>query len=99
MAGKVSLSVNNVPINLDYFVEEYILNVLSGIIASLHDTSSIESLVLNIDNEGQVNISLNKADVPLKYFPVEIIRSTVLGMITPLKGVDGEVNHLEITVS
>ena len=99
MTRRISLSVNDVPINLDYFVESYIDHVVGGIMASLKDTGEVENLELAIDNEGQVTINLNNADVPLKYFPVEIIRSTVLGMITPLKGVDGEVNHLEITVS
>ena len=53
---------------------------------------------LAIDNEGQVTINLNNADVPLKYFPVEIIRSTVLGMVSTLKGAEGEINRLEITI-
>jgi hypothetical protein len=98
MAKKVSLSVNEMPINLDYFVESYLEHVVSGIIGSLHDTGEIETLQLNIDNEGQVEINLNNADVPLKYFPVEIIRSTIFGMIAPLKGVEGEINRVEITV-
>ena len=97
MARQVSLSVNDVPINLDYFVHKYLEQVVAGILASLDDTGEIESLELAIDNEGQVTINLNNADVPLKYFPVEIIRSTVLGMVSTLKGV-GEVDRLKITI-
>ncbi len=99
MAGEVNLSVNNIPINLDHFVRSYIEHTVGGIVASLNDTGEIESLELTIDNEGQVAIQLNNAEVPIKYFPIEIIRSTILGMIAPLKGVEGEVNTLEITIS
>ena len=98
MTEQISLSVNDVPIQLDYFVREYIEKVVGGILASLHDTGEIESLQLNIDNEGQVTINLNNADVPIKYFPNDIIKSTILGMVAPLKGV-GEVDRLEITIS
>ena len=98
MAGKVTLSVNNISIELDYFVVEYIEHVVGGILASLKDTGEIESLELTIDNEGQVAVNLNNADIPLKYFPVEIIRSTILGMVSTLKGVDPVVNSLELTI-
>jgi len=101
MAKKVTLSINNMPINLDYFVSEYIESVAGGILGSLHDTGEIDTLEIAIDNEGQVSITLNNSDVPLKYFPNDIIRSTVLGMVTPLKGVESieNVDTLEITIS
>jgi hypothetical protein len=98
VARQVSLSVNDVPINLNYFVQGYIEHVVGGILASLNDTGEIESLELSIDNEGQVKIDLNHADVSLKDFPNEIIRRTILGMVSTLKGV-GEVDRLEITVA
>ena len=97
MASQVSLSVNDVPINLDYFVLEYVENIVGGILASLRDTSEIERLELSIDNEGQVTINLNNSAIPLKYFPNEIIKSTILGMVSTLKGVK-EVDRLEITI-
>jgi hypothetical protein len=97
MTGRISLSVNDVPIGLDHFVRRYLEHVVGGIVASLRDTGEIETLELAIDNEGQVKITLNNTDVPLKYFPVEIIRSTILGMVSILKGVD-EVDRLEITI-
>lgn len=97
MTKQVSLSVDDVPINLDYFVYGYIDHVVGGIVGSLRDTGEIESLVLAIDNEGQVTINLNSAAVPLKGFPNDIIKGTILGMVAPLKGV-GEVGRLEITI-
>lgn len=101
MAKNVTLSVNNVPINLDYFVSEYIKSVVGGILASLHNTGEIDTLELAIDNEGQVSITLNNSDVPLKYFPNDIIRNTIFGMVAPLKGVESieDINALEITIS
>ncbi|MFC1970389.1 hypothetical protein ACFLV0_00380 [Chloroflexota bacterium] len=98
MTKQITLSVNNVPINLDYFVQEYIDHVVGGIVASLNDTREIENLELFIDNEGQVTINLNNADVSLKYFPNEIIKSTIMGMVTKLKGVS-EADRLELTIS
>ncbi len=98
MTRQVSLSVNNVPIDLDYFVESYIDHVVGGIVASLNDTGEIKTLELSIDNEGQVAISLNKEDVPLKYFPIEIIKSTIEGMVLPLKGVDSVTTPIELKI-
>jgi len=98
MTRKVSLSVNDVPIQLDYFVRDYLAHVVGGIVTSLHDTGEIETLELKLGNKGQVTINLNGATVGLKEFPMEIIRSTVLGMVSVLKGV-GEVDRLEITIS
>lgn len=97
MTRQVSLSVNDVPIELDFFVEGYLYHVVCGIMASLRDTGEIENLELSIDNEGQVTINLNNSAVPLKYFPVEIIRSTILGVVAPLKGVS-VVDRLQISI-
>lgn len=99
MSRKLNLSVNDVPINLDHFVHKYIEHVVGGIVASLKDTGEIDSLELTIDNEGQVAINLNNTSVPLSYFPMEIIRGTILSMVSTLKGVDTEINRLEITIS
>ena len=98
MTRKVSLAVNNVPINLDYFVQHYLDCVTGGIIASLHDTGKIEELEISLDNTSDVKITLNNSDISLKPFPVEIIRSTLLGMVAPLKGVDPVVNTLELSI-
>lgn len=99
MARKVSLTINDNPIEMDNFVEGYIYHVTAGILASLKGTNTIEDLELKIDNDGLVEIALNGVDIPLSYFPVQIIRSTVTGMVANLKGVDGEVQTLELKVS
>jgi hypothetical protein len=98
MTRKTELSVNNTPVNLDYFVSGYLDHVTGGIVASLHDTGEIKRLKLTVD-EKDVRINLNGADIPLNYFTVEIIRSTVLGMVAPLKGVEGAaVSKLELNI-
>jgi len=99
MAEQVELSVNNIPIKLDYFVHEYLEKVVGGIIASLHDTGAIKDLELTVDNNGDITIRLNGTDISLKEFPVQIIRSTIEGMVTPLKGVEGRVNNVEIKIT
>jgi hypothetical protein len=99
VARSVKLSVNNIPIDLDYFVEEYIEHIVGGIVASLRDTGDIDNLELTFDSDGQVKLYLNNADVPLKYFPMEIIKSTLEGMVLPLKGVESVINTLEIEIS
>ena len=98
MTRQISLSVNDVPVNLDYFAQEYIDHVVGGIVASLRDTGEIENLELTIDSEGQVKMTLNNSDVPIKYFPNEIIKSTIEGMVSTLKGVDGVIDRLHITI-
>ena len=99
MARKGSLTVNNNPIKLDYFVEEYVYHVVNGIIASLKDTGVIKTLELDIDNTGDVKINLNGSEVPLSFFPVEIIRNTLAGMVSNLKGVYGELKTLECRIT
>ena len=98
MTKKITLAVNEVPIDLDYFVETYLDHVAGGIIGSLQGTGEIEELNLTIDNEGQVRIDLNNCNVELKVFPVEIIRETLFGLVKPLKGVSGEVATMEINI-
>ena len=66
MTKKVELTVNDVPINLDYFVEGYVESVTAGILASLKDTGEIKDLELDIDNEGQVQIKKRSFFMGLK---------------------------------
>jgi hypothetical protein len=96
---EISLSVNDTPVKLDYFVTGYIDHVVGGIVASLKDTGDIKTLELTIDSDGLVAMDLNGAEVPLSFFPSEIIKSTVEGMVTPLKGVTGGVSSLELKIT
>ncbi len=89
MTRQIKLTVNDKPIELDYFVAGYIDHVTGGILESLHDTAPIKTLKLTIGGkEGQVKISLNNANLPVNYFVEEIVKSTYAGILKPLKGVD-----------
>jgi hypothetical protein len=95
---KISLVVNDRPVQLDYFVAGYLDHVTGGIIASLKGASEIKNLELNIDNDGIVSINLNGAEIPLNFFASEIVKSTVSGMVAPLKGIEGAINKLELKI-
>jgi hypothetical protein len=95
---KISLSVNDTPISLDYFVSGYLDHLTGGIIASLKGTGEIKNVKLDIDGDGIVTLNLNDAEIPLNFFTTEIIRSTVTGMVAPLKGVTGAIDKLELKI-
>jgi len=99
VSRKVSLTINKVPIKLDYFVEGYVYHLTGGIIASLKDTGPIKKLTLDIDDSGEVKINLNGADVPCNEFVTKIIHATLAGMSTTLKGVDREMETLELKIT
>ena len=86
MIRQVSLSVNDKPIEIDYFVQGFIDHTISGILAALEGTGEIKSLVLTIDGD-KVTINLNNALVPINPFVSKIIKSTITGMVSSLKGV------------
>ena len=98
MARQISLSVNDSPIPVDYFVEGFIDHVVGGMLAALEGTGEIETLDLSIEEDGQVIIILNNDRVPIKPFVIEIIRSTIVGMVSPLKGVSG-VKTLKLAIT
>ncbi len=93
---QISLSVNDVPIELDYFVEGFIDHVLSGILATLEGTGEIGELDVSIEGD-KVTINLNNAVVPINPFVNLIIRNTIVGMVSSLKGVS-EINRMNISI-
>ena len=96
MTKRVSLSVNDVPIELNYFAEEFVDNTVGGMVASLEGTGEIESLHLSIEGD-TVTLNLNNAGVPTSLFVSKIIRNTVTGMVSSLKGVSA-VDRLSISI-
>jgi hypothetical protein len=91
MTREVTLTVNDAPIKLDYFVEGYVDHVVRGIVGSLRGTGEIRELELTVEDEDTVRLRLNGEDVFLKPFPVLIIRQT-------LAGVDGPLRTLRVTL-
>jgi hypothetical protein len=98
MAQKVSLTVNDVPLEFNEFVEAYFFHITGGIIASLKDTAPIKKLKLDIDKTGDVKINLNGKDIPLNIFVTDIVKNTLEGMVANLKGVTGKVKTLSLKI-
>lgn len=96
MARQVSLSVNDTPIEIDEFVQVFIVRTIGGILSVLKNTGEIESLNLSIEGDA-VSIELNNKSVPLSPFVAKITRNTVAGMISALKGVS-EINKVHINI-
>ena len=96
MIRQVSLSVNDIPIELDYFVQGFIDHTVGGILLALEGTGEIKSLGVVIEKD-RVRLDLNDAELPLNPFVTKIIRNTVTGMISSLKGVS-EINKISISI-
>ncbi len=94
---QVNLSVNDAPIELDYFVQGFIDHTISGMMAALEGTGKIKSLNISIKGD-IVEINLNNALVPIKPFVSKIFRNTIAGMVSSLKGVS-ETNRVNISIS
>jgi hypothetical protein len=98
MDRKISITVNDVPLEFNEFVEAYFYHVTGGIVASLKDTGVIKKLKLDIDKSGDVKLNLNGKDISLNIFVVEIVRNTLSGMVANLKGVSGKVKTLSLKI-
>jgi len=96
MTVEISLTVNDTPIQEDYFVQSFIDHTVSGMIEALEGTGEIKDLNLSIDGD-KVTINLNGVAVPINDFVSKIIRSTIIGMVSVLKGV-GDVKKLTIVL-
>ncbi len=96
MSRNVVLSVNNMPIELDYFIQRFIDHTVGGMIGALEGTGEIRTLDVTID-ETELIATLNGADVPVNAFVTKIIRNTVFGMVSTLKGVD-DIDRLNISI-
>ena len=96
MTRQVSLLVNDQPIELDYFVQNFIDHAIGGVLAGLEGVSVIESVAILVEQD-EVTINLNDALLPTNLFVSKIIRNTVVGMVSSLKGV-GKINKVSITI-
>ncbi len=96
MSRHITLSVNNEPIELDYFVQGFIDHTSEGIIGALEGTGKIDTLNISIE-ANKVHITLNNADIPVNTFASKIINNTISGMVSSLRDVNG-INQLEINI-
>ena len=93
---KAELEVNNVRLELNPFVDEFLTRTVVGAVSSLKGAENIQSLVLYLERD-DVKIVVNRSELPLTPFPKEIITNTIIGLVSPLKGVDN-VDSLKINI-
>ena len=93
---KTTLRINNVPIEINPFVEEFLARTAVGAVSSLKGAKSIETVELHLD-QGSVKVIVNGNELPLTPFPNDIIANTLVGLVSSLKGVD-KVEGLDVSV-
>lgn len=86
MTKRISLSVNDVPIEMDYFVQRFVDHTVGGVVSSLEGVADMHDIEVRI-NGNDVSVSVNSDDVPLNEFASAIVGNTVRGMVSSLKGV------------
>jgi len=96
MTRQISLSVNDQPIELDYFVQSFTDHTIYGILASLEGTGEIHEVEISIEGDN-LTINLNNTLLPTNPFVTKIIRNTIVGMVSSLKGV-GEIDRVSIII-
>jgi hypothetical protein len=93
---KAELEINNIAVELNPFVEEFLTRTVVGAVSSLKGTENIQNLELYLER-GDVRIVVNGNEIPLTPFPTDIITNTVTGLVSSLKGVD-KIDNLRVKV-
>jgi hypothetical protein len=93
---KTELEVNNLSVELNPFVHEFLTRTVIGAISSLKGVEDIQGLELYLEHN-DVRIVVNGNELPLTPFPKEIITDTIIGLVSPLKGAD-KVDTLKINI-
>jgi len=91
-----TLWVNNDPIELNDFVEEFLAKTVIGAASSLKGVANIQNLELTLER-GVVEVIVNGKDISITGFPNDIIANTLIGLVSSLRGVD-KVEVLKINV-
>ena len=90
------LAVNNVSVELNPFVEEFLTRIVVGAVSSLKGAENIGDLELYLER-GNVQLVVNGNELPLTPFPKDVITNTITGLVSSLKGV-GKIDSLKINV-
>jgi hypothetical protein len=93
---KAELAINNVSVELNPFVEEFLTRTVVGAVSSLKGAKNIRDLELYLER-GNVKLVVNGKELPLTPFPRDIITNTITGLVSSLKGV-GKIDSLKINV-
>ena len=96
MTRRISLSVNDIPVEIDYFVQGLIDHTVGGMVSALERIGEIKHLVVSLEGK-KVAIILNDTVLSINPFVNDIIRNTIIGMVSSLKEVN-QINKLTITI-
>jgi len=94
---KAKLWVNNISIDLNPFVEEFLSRTVAGAVRSLKGSEDMHDLELHLE-QGRIKVVVDGNELPLTPFPNDIIANTVTGLVSTLKDV-GEIESLKINIS
>jgi hypothetical protein len=87
MTRRISLSVNDAPIEMDYFVQGFVDHTVVGMVSSLEGVGDINDIGVSV-NGNKATVSVNSDKVPLNEFAAAIVSSTVRGLVSSLKGAE-----------
>ncbi len=83
---KIILTVNNLPIELIEFPQEFLALTLKAAVSSLKKVGEVKELELSFNN-GKTTIMVNGDKIPLGPFPANLIAGTFSGLVSAFKGV------------
>lgn len=86
MTRRITLAVNSLPVETDYFVQNFFDHTVSGMVSSLEGVMEIRDLKVSVE-EGRTTILLNGVSLPINGFVNDLFRNTLLGLVSTLKGV------------
>ncbi|MFO7986657.1 MAG: hypothetical protein R6U38_12405 [Desulfatiglandaceae bacterium] len=96
MTRKIRLSVNNTPVEIDYFIQNFLDHTITGMVSSLEGVMDIREVEVSIEGI-QTTILLNGSSLHINDFVNDLFRNTLLGMVSTLKGVP-EIKQLTVDV-
>jgi len=94
---KAKLRVNEISMEMNPFVEEFLARTSVGAVSSLKGVEDIKSLKIH-QKKGNVEITVNGKDVPLTPFPNDIISNTLVGLASSLRSVE-DIDSIDISVA
>ena len=96
---EAELRVNDSPVELNRFIEQFIARTVAGAKSSLRDAENMETIEFHL-KQGDVTIIVNGNELDITAFPNQIMANTITAMVSSLKGVDRVENlHIMVKVS
>ena len=93
---RADLEINDVSVELNPFVEEFLTRTVVGAVSSLKGAENIRDLELYLEQK-DAKLVVNGNELPLTPFPKDVITNTIIGLVSSLKGV-GKIDSLKINV-